>query len=78
MSKSDDSYKGTILLLDSEDEIRKKIMGAVTDPNKIKKDDPANPDICMVYYYHKLFSNENEVKTVCEECKGGKRGCGHR
>ena len=33
------------------------------------------PDICMVAYYHNLFSSEEEVKTVCEECKAGKRGC---
>ena len=50
-------------------------MSALTDPARIKKDDPGNPDICMVYYYHKLFSDENTCKNVCEECKGGKRGC---
>ena len=50
-------------------------MSAVTDPNRIKKDDLGNPDICMVYYYHKLFSNKEEVETVCSECKAGKRGC---
>ena len=50
-------------------------MSAVTDPNRIKKDDLGNPDICMVAYYHKLFSTDEEVKTVCEECRAGKRGC---
>ena len=69
------SLGNAIYLSDSEEEITKKVMSAVTDPNRIKKDDLGNPDICMVYYYHKLFSNEDEVKTVCEECKGGKRGC---
>lgn len=40
-------------------------MGAVTDPEKIKKDDPANPDVCMVYYYHKLVNTkENNEKFV--------------
>ena len=34
-----------------------------------------NPDVCMVAYYHKLFTNAEDVKTVCEECKAGKRGC---
>ena len=41
--------------------------------DKIKVDDKANPDICMVYYYHQLIGNEN-LKTVCSECKAGKRG----
>ena len=50
-------------------------MGAITDPNKIKKDDPANPEICMVYYYHKLVNKEESIKTICEECKNGNRGC---
>ena len=50
-------------------------MSAVTDPNRIKKDDLGNPDVCMVAYYHKLFSSEEECKNVCEECKVGKRGC---
>ena len=50
-------------------------MSAVTDPARIKKDDKGHPDVCMVAYYHKLFSTEEEVKTVCEECKAGARGC---
>lgn len=67
------SLGNAIFLSDSEEEISKKIMNAITDTNKIKKDDPANPDVCMVYYYHKLV-NDN-VKTVCSECKNGARGC---
>ena len=69
------SLGNAIYISDSEEEITKKIMSAVTDPNRIKKDDKGNPDICMVSYYHKLFSSEQECKTVCEECKAGKRGC---
>ena len=69
------SLGNAIYLSDSEEEITKKVMSAVTDPNRIKKDDLGNPDICMVAYYHNLFSKKEEVKTVCEECKAGKRGC---
>ena len=68
------SLGNAIYLVDDEETINKKVMGAVTDPSKIKKDDPANPDICMVYYYHKLVNKEN-TKVICEECKSGKRGC---
>ena len=50
------SLGNAIYLSDSEEEITKKVMGAVTDPNRIKKDDLGNPDICMVAYYHNLFS----------------------
>ena len=69
------SLGNAIYLIDDEETIKKKIMGAVTDPNKIKKDDPANPDVCMVYYYHKLINNEENLNTICTECKKGSRGC---
>lgn len=69
------SLGNAIYLVDDEETIRKKIMGALTDTNKIKKDDPANPDICMVYYYHKLVNDDNNLETICSECKQGKRGC---
>ncbi len=68
------SLGNAIFLSDDEETVTKKIMGAVTDPEKLKKDDPANPDICMVYYYHKLV-NQDHVDTVCSECKRGARGC---
>ncbi len=69
------SLGNAIYLSDSEEEITKKVMSAITDPNRIKKDDLGNPDICMVYYYHKLFSTKEEIDMVCKECKEGKRGC---
>ena len=69
------SLGNAIYLSDSEEEITKKVMSAVTDPNRIKKDDLGNPDVCMVYYYHKLFSGNDVVQNVCKECKAGERGC---
>ena len=69
------SLGNAIYLSDTEEEITKKVMSAVTDPGRIKKDDLGNPDICMVYYYHQLFSSPEEIKNICEECKAGKRGC---
>lgn len=68
------SLGNAIYLSDSNEEISKKVMGALTDPARIKKDDPGHPDVCMVAYYHNLFSKD-EVKTICEECKAGNRGC---
>ncbi len=68
------SLGNAIYLVDDYETISKKIMSAVTDPNKIRKDDKANPDVCMVYYYHKLV-NQGNLNTVCDECKNGRRGC---
>ena len=69
------SLGNAIYLNDDDETIHKKVMGAVTDPNKIKKDDPANPEVCMVYYYHKLVNTKENVNTICSECKIGARGC---
>ncbi len=68
------SLGNAIYLKDNDEVIAKKIMSAVTDKNKIKKDDPANPDVCMVYYYHKIINSDN-LDTICNECKTGSRGC---
>ena len=69
------SLGNAIYVIDNDETISKKIMGAVTDPTKLKKDDPANPDVCMVYYYHKLVNNEENLNKICSECKKGERGC---
>ena len=69
------SLGNAIYLSDSEEEIIKKVMSAVTDPNRIKKDDLGNPDVCMVAYYHKLFSSNEACTKVCKECRTGARGC---
>ena len=69
------SLGNAIYLSDTVEDVNRKVMSAVTDPNRIKKDDKGNPDICMVSYYHKLFSSEEECRNVCEECRAGKIGC---
>lgn len=68
------SLGNAIYLIDDNETINKKIMNAKTDTKKSKKDDPADPEVCMVYYYHKLIKNPN-LETVCSECKNGTRGC---
>lgn len=69
------SLGNAIYLSDSEEEIAKKVMNALTDPNRIKKDDKGNPEICMIKYYHDLFTNEEDLEKICKECKSGNRGC---
>ena len=69
------SLGNAIYLSDTPEEIIKKVMGAVTYPNRIRKDDKGNPDICMVAYYHNLFTDKKECEKICSECKEGTRGC---
>lgn len=72
--KMSKSYGNTIALSDSPDEVRKKVSTMITDPARIKKDDPGHPDVCTVFSFHKVF-NEEEVPEIEENCKGGRIGC---
>lgn len=74
-NKMGKSLGNAIYISDLPEDIEKKVMSAKTDPNRIRKDDLGNPDVCMVAYYHKLFTDEQECENVCEECKKGLRGC---
>lgn len=69
------SLGNAIYLSDSPEEITRKVMSAVTDPKRIKKDDLGNPDVCMVAYYHQLFTEKEEYENICKECRAGARGC---
>lgn len=71
MSKS---IGNTILLSDSADVIKKKMKGAVTDPQKVRKGDPGHPDICLVFAYHNKFSPA-EVSEIRSGCESGALGC---
>jgi len=71
MSKSLDN---TILISDNEDTIKTKMKKAFTDPNRLRKGDKGNPDICLVYTYHNKF-NPSEVPEIRKGCMDGTLGC---
>jgi tryptophanyl-tRNA synthetase len=72
MSKS---LGNTIGILDSPEEIWQKLRPAVTDPARVTKKDPGNPDICNIYTLHRSFSPPETVATVADYCRGAKWGC---
>jgi len=71
MSKSLGNH---ILISENRDSLQKKIMSMVTDPKKIRLKDPGHPDVCTVFYFHKIF-NKEEVPQIEEDCKKGILGC---
>jgi tryptophanyl-tRNA synthetase len=73
--KMSKSYGNTILLSDPEPEIRKKLKTMVTDPARIKRTDPGNPEVCPVYDLHKVFSSEETRRKVREGCTTAGIGC---
>lgn len=72
--KMSKSLGNTILLSDSPDEIQKKMRTAVTDPQKVRRNDPGRPDICVVFSYHKKF-NAGEEAEIRKGCESGALGC---
>jgi tryptophanyl-tRNA synthetase len=73
-AKMSKSLNNTILLSDEPETVKAKMKKAVTDPNKVRRGDPGNPDICLVYSYHKKF-NPSEVSEVDKGCRSGALGC---
>jgi len=73
-SKMSKSLNNAIYLSDNSQEIRKKVMDAVTDPARIHKNDPGHPEVCTVFEYHKVF-NQVEVQQIEEDCRQGTIGC---
>ena len=73
-AKMSKSLNNTILLSDDAETVKTKMKKAVTDPNKIRKGDPGNPDICLVFSYHKKF-NPEEIPEIENGCRSGALGC---
>jgi tryptophanyl-tRNA synthetase len=73
--KMSKSYGNTILLSDPEAEIRAKLKPMVTDPARIRRKDPGNPDKCPVGDLHKIFSSPEILAKVYEGCTTAGIGC---
>jgi len=73
--KMSKSYGNTILLSDSESEIRSKLKTMVTDPARIRREDPGNPDICPVFDLHKVFSSIETQENARQGCTTASIGC---
>ena len=72
--KMSKSYGNTVEIFAPEEELRKQIMGMVTDPNRIKKEIPGNPEICNVFSLQKIF-NSSKIKDIEKRCKSAQIGC---
>ncbi len=73
-SKMSKSLNNAIYLDDPAEEVKKKVSQAVTDPARIRKDDPGHPEVCTVFAYHQAF-NQEETPEIAEACRAGKIGC---
>jgi len=73
--KMSKSYGNAIALSETDEEIRKKTRGMMTDPARKLRKDPGNPDVCPVFDWHKLFSGKETIDRVNRECRTAEIGC---
>jgi tryptophanyl-tRNA synthetase len=73
--KMSKSYGNTILLTDPEPVVRQKLKTMVTDPARVKRSDPGNPDVCPVGDLHKIFSDRATMDKVNVGCRSAGIGC---
>jgi tryptophanyl-tRNA synthetase len=73
--KMSKSYGNTILLSDPEDQIRAKLKTMVTDPARVRRTDPGNPEVCPVFDLHKVFSTAEVQAQAAEGCRTAGIGC---
>ena len=73
--KMSKSYGNTISLRDDPDEVEKKLRTMPTDPARVRRDDPGDPDKCPVYQLHQIYSDDNRLQWVREGCTSAGIGC---
>src|SRR5215470_8051687 len=73
--KMSKSYGNTIMLTDPEAVVRQKLKTMVTDPARVRRSDPGNPDVCPVGDLHKIFSTKETMAKVNEGCRSAGIGC---
>jgi len=73
--KMSKSYGNTIALRDDPKDIEKKLRTMPTDPARVRRDDPGNPDKCPVFQLHQVYSDENRLQWVREGCTSAGIGC---
>jgi tryptophanyl-tRNA synthetase len=73
--KMSKSYDNAIYLSDGPDDIAKKVSQMITDPQRARRSDPGDPDVCNVFTFHKLYTDPATVSEVDAQCRRAQIGC---
>jgi len=73
--KMSKSYNNAIFLSDTPEEVWQKLRGAKTDTQRVRRNDPGNPDVCLVFDYHKALTDSATVQQIEVDCRAGTIGC---
>lgn len=74
-AKMSKSLGNTVGLLEDPKDIWKKLRPAVTDPKRVRREDPGTPEVCNIYHLHKGFSPPATVEHVAQQCSSAGWGC---
>jgi tryptophanyl-tRNA synthetase len=73
--KMSKSYGNAVYLADDDETARKKFMGAVTDPQRMRRNDPGRPEVCNIFAYHRLYTETERLRELDTACRSGSIGC---
>ncbi len=73
--KMSKSYNNAIYISDSPDKIASTVAKMITDPQRARKNDPGNPDVCNVFEFHKLYTETETKNKINNECRTAAIGC---
>lgn len=73
--KMSKSYDNAVYLSDDDETVRRKLMNAVTDPQRQRRKDPGRPEICIIHTYHRLYSPPERVAAIDGLCRSAQVGC---
>lgn len=73
--KMSKSYGNAIYLTDTKEEINNKVGQMITDPQRAKKIDPGDPDVCNVFSFHEIYTPEEKVRQIDKDCRSASIGC---
>jgi len=73
--KMSKSYNNAIFLADNPKIINEKVARMITDPQRKRKNDPGDPDVCNVFDFHKLYSDNTIISKIDSECRKAEIGC---
>ncbi len=74
-AKMSKSLGNTVPILSEPDEIWERVRTAVTDPQRVRRDDPGRPEVCNVFALHGHFGDAALVEDVATQCRAATRGC---
>ena len=73
--KMSKSYNNAIFLSDKAETVARKVSTMITDPQRIRRNDPGDPDVCNVFEFHKLYTDPYKVAAIDPDCRSAKIGC---